>query len=73
MDTMEYCQAVKIRDNATSAGKELKSNCIAGNRERANLAFMGYMRRIETVADTHGGNKGVLIEWGEVRIAERCA
>ena len=34
---MEYFQAVKIRDNAISEGKELKRNCLVRKRERKLL------------------------------------
>ena len=61
--TAEYLHAVKIRDNAISADKELKRNFPAGNRERKNYGVMRYMQRLETIEDADGVTKGILVEW----------
>ena len=63
--TVEYSQAVKIRDNATSPGKELKRNPRMGNRERENYAAADYKQILGTIAYANGETKGVLIEWGK--------
>ena len=71
--TMEYFQSVNIRDNAISAGKELRRNFRMGKRERAKYAALDYMRRNGPIADTAGRPNGILVEWEEVRIADSCA
>ena len=70
--TAEYFQAVKIRDDAISTGKELKRNSPMIKWERENYSFLDHMRRLEIIGDATGETKGILIEWEEVRIADIC-
>ena len=42
-------------------------------RERANYSARDYMQRLGIVEDAAGETNGILVERGEVRIAERCA
>ena len=68
----EYIRSVKIRDNAVSTGEDMRRNCLTRNRERANYAALGYAQRLETIEDAAGETKGILVEWGAVRIADSC-
>ena len=62
----EYFQAVKIRGNAISTGKELKSNYLIGKRERSYYSALDHMHRLEIIEAAAWETKGIFIEWGEV-------
>ena len=69
---MKYFQAVKIRNNAISAGKELKTNFLMGKRERANYSSPDHMQRLEIIEDAAWEIEWILIECADVRIADSC-
>ena len=59
---MEYCQAVKIRDNEISTGEELKRNFLMGRREITNYSALDHAQRLDIIEDAAGKTKGIPIE-----------
>ena len=65
-----YFAAIRIRDASISVGNELKRDLILGAQGNTNFAVVDYTQRLQLMGNEKGEIKGILTEWGEVRIGD---